>query len=276
MAGLASRARAAAAGDWSGPTCRTRLRSPPWPGTGGRGASVSGHERPAALSRWRRRRGDAAVRPLHRRRRRQPAGRAGEIVGLLGANGAGKTTLIRMLLGLLPRRRRHGRGCSGSRRRGRPGAGSATSRRASACTTTSPRRRTWSSARPFRRRHRPSCPESLRPLAADLVGGCRWACSAGWRSRRPWRTIPTCYPGRAHLRSGSAGPGPALGDDPARPRPAPGCWSPPTTWRRPRSATGWWSWRTAGWWRTGTAARDRRGGRSVVVRRSRGRGVRRA
>ncbi|MER5424478.1 ATP-binding cassette domain-containing protein [Streptosporangium roseum] len=32
----------------------------------------------------------------------------GEIYALLGLTGAGKTTLIRMLLGMIPRRRRQG------------------------------------------------------------------------------------------------------------------------------------------------------------------------
>ena len=112
--------------------------------TGRAGHSVSRpsrSQRPARPDRHRRKEPHKTLRDIRGGEQSRPAGRYGEVYGLLGANGAGKTTTIKMLCGLLEPTEGTSN-CAGETQQPAIsdlcGSGSATCRRSSRSTTTFP------------------------------------------------------------------------------------------------------------------------------------------
>ena len=235
----------------------------------------------------------------------------GEVVGLLGANGAGKTTLIRMLLGLLPASAGQVRLFGGPPSRQARRRLGYVPQGLGLYDDLTPAENLAFTAAVFGRAGRaaagpeaapPGLPPAASPAAprrgipggGSPAGGIPGGGSSGgggapvWpgTGRRPAarRAAPgglrggsaappgPAHPGRANLRGGPAGPGPAVGDDRGRGgRPAPGSWSPRITWTRPGNAAGWSSWRMDGWWPRVRRLRSPAAGGSAWSRRSRGR-----
>ncbi len=164
----------------------------------------------------------------------------GEVVGLLGANGAGKTTLIRMLLGLLPATAGEVRLFGGPpSREARRRVGYVPQGLGLYDDLTAAENLAFS-ASVFGRGAGAGLPESLRGyrrvLAGDLpLGVQRRVAFAGALAHRPDLLVldePTSGVdplARARLWETITGAA----------RPAPGCWSPRTTWTRRGSAADW-------------------------------------
>ena len=166
--------------------------------------------------------------------------RRGEVVGLLGANGAGKTTLIRLLLGLL----RPSDGTDPALRltlpRSRPGGGSVTSRRRSVCTAGLTVAENWSFTAAAFHRSAPPLPAGISAWKNELVGGL----PLGAQRQVAFAVALSHQPELLILDEPTSGVGPLgsarlweeSGTPPAR---RPECSSPPTTWKKPSSATAW-------------------------------------